>query len=104
MWDIGTAGVNAYILYKNMYDADAKKKQRQPQKKWTHCECLVELVYDLIWPARTKQLVEQLKTDAVGADVGQCPTASTRYGQSKKSKGSNHGLSGFTLGLRGPDQ
>lgn len=61
IWAIGVAGVNAYKLYSEAYDIEAKKKKGGMPPKWSHCEFIVELVYDLIFPHKTQLHVDNLR-------------------------------------------
>jgi len=56
IWGVGVAGVNAWKIYEEMYaEAEADGKPLPP--KWSHCEFLEQLVYDLICPNASRDIV-----------------------------------------------
>jgi hypothetical protein len=55
--DVGVAGVNAYKIYEVMYDEEEAKKTPGLPSRWTHARFLEELVYDFIFPGRSKNTV-----------------------------------------------
>ena len=57
IWAIGVAGVNAYKIYEVMYDEKEAKKTPGLPPWWTHAKFLEELVYDFIFPGRSKNNV-----------------------------------------------
>jgi hypothetical protein len=57
IWAIGVAGVNAYKIYKVLYDEEDAKKTPGLPPWWTHTRFLEELVYDFIFPGRSKNNV-----------------------------------------------
>jgi hypothetical protein len=57
IWAIGVAGVNAYKFYKVLYDKEDAKKMSGFPPRWTHARFLEELVYDFIFPGRSKNNV-----------------------------------------------
>ena len=54
IWAIGVAGVNAYKIYEVMYNEEEAKKMPGLPPRWTHARFLEELVYDFIFPGRSK--------------------------------------------------
>ena len=54
LWSIGVAGVNAYKIYKVLYDKEDAKKTLGLPPRWTHGRFLEELVYDFNFPRRSK--------------------------------------------------
>jgi len=60
IWSIGVAATNSWLMYENMYECEKRKKGRGLPPKWTHCEFLVELVYDFMFPSSARFHVEQL--------------------------------------------
>jgi hypothetical protein len=57
IWVIGVAGVNAYKIYEVMYDEEEAKKTPGLPPRWTHARFLEELIYDFIFPGRSKNNV-----------------------------------------------
>jgi hypothetical protein len=57
IWAIGVAGVNAYKIYKVIYDKENAKKMPGLPPRWTHARFLEELIYDFIFPGRLKNNV-----------------------------------------------
>ena len=54
IWSIGVAGVNAYKIYKVLYDKEDAKKTLGLPPRWTHGRFLEELFYDFNFPRRSK--------------------------------------------------
>jgi hypothetical protein len=54
IWGIGVAGVNAYKIYETIYDEEVAKKTPNLPPKWTHAQFLEELVYDFVFPGRSR--------------------------------------------------
>ena len=48
------AGVNAYKIYKTIYDEEVANKTPNLPPKWTHARFLEELVYDFVFPGRSR--------------------------------------------------
>ena len=57
IWAIGVAGVNAYRIYKVIYDEEEAKKTPGLPKRWSHAKVLEELVYDFIFLGRSMNAV-----------------------------------------------
>jgi hypothetical protein len=57
IWAIGVAGVNAYKIYKVLYDKEDAKKTPGLPPWWTHAMFMEELVFDFIFPGRSKNNV-----------------------------------------------
>jgi hypothetical protein len=57
IWSIGVACVNAYKIYKVLYDKEDAKKTPGLPPWWRHARFLEELVYDFIIPGRSKNNV-----------------------------------------------
>jgi hypothetical protein len=57
IWVIGDAGVNAYHIYDVIWDEEEKKKMPGLSPRWSHARFLEELVYDFIFPGRSKTKV-----------------------------------------------
>jgi hypothetical protein len=57
IWLIGVASVNAYKIYKVLYDEEDAKKTPGLPPRWTHARFLEELVYDFIFPGQSKNNV-----------------------------------------------
>ena len=57
IWAIGVAGVNAYKIYEVMYDEEEAKKMPGLPPRWTHARFMEELLYDIIFPGRSKNTV-----------------------------------------------
>ena len=64
IWGIGVAGVNAYKIYETIYEEEVAKKTPNLPPKWTHARFLEELVYDFVFPgrSRTKSLADTAST------------------------------------------
>ncbi len=61
IWGIGVAGINAYKIYKVMYE-DAKRANNEIMPpKWTHQRFLEELVNDFVFPGTASKHVGLLK-------------------------------------------
>jgi hypothetical protein len=54
IWGIGVAGVNAYKIYETIYEEEVAKKTPNLPPKWTHARFLEELVYDFVFPGRSR--------------------------------------------------
>jgi len=54
IWGIGVAGVNAYKINKTIYEEEVAKKMPNLPPKWTHAQFLEELVYDFVFPGRSR--------------------------------------------------
>ena len=55
LWEIGTAAVNAYLIYSHMHDDEVKKKRGGLGKKWTHLQFQEQLALNLIWTDKAVQ-------------------------------------------------
>eukprot|EP00984_Skeletonema_dohrnii_P025939 scaffold15185_cov72-Skeletonema_dohrnii-CCMP3373.AAC.1 len=69
LWGIGVACTNAWKIYEVLYDEEAEKLKRNKKRndlptKWTHAEFIIELINDLMWPEKSKELVEKRKAAA----------------------------------------
>jgi hypothetical protein len=54
IWGIGVAGVNAYKIYETIYDEEVAMKTPNLPPKWTHARFLEEMVYDFVFPGRSR--------------------------------------------------
>ncbi len=54
IWGIGVAGVNAYKIYETIYEEEVAKKTPNLPPKWTHARFLEELVYEFVFPGRSR--------------------------------------------------
>jgi hypothetical protein len=54
IWGIWAAGVNAYKIYETIYDDEVAKKTPNLPPKWTHARFLEKLVYDFVFPGRSR--------------------------------------------------
>jgi hypothetical protein len=61
IWVVGVAGVNAYKIYEVMYDEEEAKKTSGLPPRWTHARFLEELIYDFIFPGRSKCFITRLR-------------------------------------------
>ncbi len=52
IWGISVAGVNAYKIYKAIYDKKAAKGTTNLPPRWTQARFLEELVYDFVFPGQ----------------------------------------------------
>ncbi len=52
IWGISVARVNAYKIYKGIYDEEAAKGMPNLPPRWTHARFLEELVYDFVFPGQ----------------------------------------------------
>jgi hypothetical protein len=52
---IGVAGVNAYKIFEVIYDKEAVKGTPNLPPRWTHARFLEELVYDFVFPSRSRR-------------------------------------------------
>ena len=73
-----------------MYDEEAKKIQKTKKRndlpaKWTHADFIVELINDLMWPAKSKAKVEQLKATAAAGNASVASISSLKSGKSFSS-------------------
>jgi hypothetical protein len=66
IWAIGVAGVNAYKIYEVMYDEEEVKKTPGLPPRWTHARFLEELVYDFIFPGRSKNNTVSIDAESTG--------------------------------------
>ncbi len=46
--------MNAYKIYETIYDKEVAKKMPNLPPKWTHAQFLEELVYDFVFPGRSR--------------------------------------------------
>ena len=57
---IGVVGINAYTIYKALYDEQKKEKMPGLPPKWTHAQFLEELVYGFMLPGQVRKHVDLL--------------------------------------------
>jgi len=46
--------VNAYKIYETIYEEEVAKKTPNLPPKWTHARFLEELVYEFVFPGRSR--------------------------------------------------
>jgi hypothetical protein len=93
IWSIGVAGVNAYKIYKVMYDEEVAKGMLGMgiPPRWSHAKFLEELVYDFIFPKRsTNKSDNSTNTTSIHSF--------SSFGQSSGDKDDNGGVYDLTCG------
>jgi hypothetical protein len=90
IWSIGVAGVNAYKIYEVLYDKDNAKKMPELPPQWTHARFLEELVYDFIFPGRSKNNVVIDPKSTGNSDLSARTEASSIRSFAVFGQGSNH--------------